>query len=60
MLSAAMLLIRSATVRSAVVSYRISHPTHPLGFIEDWLQLPTGALGAERGADVHESSCDAG
>ena len=36
---AAVLLIGSATMGSAAISYRIGHPTHPLGFIEDWLQL---------------------
>lgn len=36
---AAVLLIGSATMGSAAISYRVSHPTHPLGFIEDWLQL---------------------
>ena len=36
---AAVLLIGSATMGSAAISYRITHPAHPLGFTEDWLQL---------------------
>jgi hypothetical protein len=36
---AAALLIGSATMGPAAISYRISHPAHPLGFAEDWLQL---------------------
>lgn len=36
---AAVLLIGSATMGSAAISYRVSHPRHPLGFSEDWLEL---------------------
>jgi uncharacterized membrane protein len=36
---AAVLLIGSATMGSAAISYRVSHPAHPLGFSEDWLEL---------------------
>jgi hypothetical protein len=44
---AAVMLVGSATAGWAAISYRISHPTHPLGFIEDWLEvlgLATAAL----------------
>jgi hypothetical protein len=39
MVLATVLLIGSATMGSAAISYRVIHPTHPLGFTEDWLQL---------------------
>lgn len=56
---AAVLLIGSATMGSAAISYRISHPAHPLGFIEDWLQLlgeATAALPIAFAATRHRLS----
>ena len=53
---AAVLLIGSATMGWPAISYRISHPTHPLGFTEDWLQLigeATAALSAAFAAARH-------
>jgi hypothetical protein len=53
---AAVLLIGSATMGSAAISYRVSHPTHPLGFTEDWLQLlgeATAAVPAALSAARH-------
>jgi hypothetical protein len=43
---AAVLLVGSVTMGWAAVSYRVSHPTHPLGFGEDWLQLVGEAAAA--------------
>jgi hypothetical protein len=33
------LLIGAATLGSAAVSYRVTHPMAGIGFVEDWLQL---------------------
>lgn len=37
-LLAIILLIGSVTAGADAVSYRLTHPEHPLGFTEDWLQ----------------------
>jgi hypothetical protein len=56
---AAVLLVGSATKGWPAVYYRIGHPTHPLGFVEDWLQLlgeATAALAAALAAVRHRRS----
>jgi formate hydrogenlyase subunit 3/multisubunit Na+/H+ antiporter MnhD subunit len=47
--AALILLIGSSTFGGAAVSYRLTHPIHTLGFVEDWLQILGEATAAVAG-----------